>query len=192
MEEVMFHEKSMIKGDAELIRKLVDKKLAPNERTPENILELATPEESPLHKYFTWEDSIAAHKYRLGQAGRILRVIVEVKTQTRHYVNVEIEQKGRVYMTQSEVKEDPYLSRQMLDRAFQAQLNWLSTYSHFPGFKENFSVLIGEIQRIKNQGVQYDFKKQETKRPTTSKGKGSRTQNRSDKGKNKGNESYYR
>lgn len=44
--------------------------------TPKEVLEKAKDENSELHKCFEWNDSIAAEKYRLQQAGNILRMLV--------------------------------------------------------------------------------------------------------------------
>lgn len=46
------------------------------EITRESVLEKARDENSELHKCFEWDDTIAAEKYRLVQAGEILRFIV--------------------------------------------------------------------------------------------------------------------
>lgn len=46
--------------------------------TPEQIVEKATDESIELHKCFEWDDSAAAHKYRLSQAQGIVRCLVLV------------------------------------------------------------------------------------------------------------------
>ena len=47
--------------------------------TAEQVLEKARNDDSELHKCFTWDDSIAAEKYRLEEAKRIIRMLV-IKT----------------------------------------------------------------------------------------------------------------
>jgi hypothetical protein len=54
--------------EAEL-QKIVD---AGTALTPKGVLESARKKSSPLHKYFEWEDSKAAEKYRLEQAYRLI------------------------------------------------------------------------------------------------------------------------
>lgn len=44
--------------------------------TPQEVLDKARDEKTELHKCFEWNDSIAAEKYRLQQAGNILRMLV--------------------------------------------------------------------------------------------------------------------
>ncbi len=42
---------------------------------PADLVEEARAEDHPLHKYFDWDDTTAAHQYRLGQARRVIRDI---------------------------------------------------------------------------------------------------------------------
>lgn len=45
--------------------------------SPENVVSAASSPTSPLHKYFEWDDTEAARRYRLSQAQEILRITVE-------------------------------------------------------------------------------------------------------------------
>lgn len=45
---------------------------------PEDVLKSATPKSSPIHAYFNWDDTKAAHKHRLEQARELIRVSVRV------------------------------------------------------------------------------------------------------------------
>jgi len=47
---------------------------------PEVVVDAARPASSPLHGYFTWDDSEAAQKHRLWEARQLLRVTVEYIT----------------------------------------------------------------------------------------------------------------
>lgn len=42
---------------------------------PSNVVEEARDENSPLHEFFEWEDTIAAEKYRLSQARTLIRSV---------------------------------------------------------------------------------------------------------------------
>ena len=44
--------------------------------TPEMVLEIAKNPDTELHKCFEWEDSVAAHKWRLHQARQIIQSFV--------------------------------------------------------------------------------------------------------------------
>lgn len=62
--------------------------------TPALVVEAATPADSPLHRYFDWDDSTAAHKWRIEQArehirtARIQYVSNGAKKTTRAFVSV--------------------------------------------------------------------------------------------------------
>lgn len=43
---------------------------------PEDIVEASKDESAPLHPCFEWNDTVAAHKYRCGQAAFLIRLIV--------------------------------------------------------------------------------------------------------------------
>ena len=69
---------NLYKADAEKVSKEIES--IPN-ATPSSILEYARNENSELHKCFEWDDTEAARKYRIIQAGNLVRnlVIVESK-----------------------------------------------------------------------------------------------------------------
>ena len=64
--------KGIYKADAQKVANEIGKEKI----TPYEVLEKAKDENSELHKCFEWNDSIAAEKYRLQQAGNILRMLV--------------------------------------------------------------------------------------------------------------------
>lgn len=43
---------------------------------PEDVVEASKDESAPLHPCFEWNDTVAAHKYRCGQAASLIRLIV--------------------------------------------------------------------------------------------------------------------
>lgn len=64
----------IFKADAQ---KVADEIIAIGEEaTPAQILEKARNEETELHKCFTWDDSVAAEKYRLQEARTVVRLLV--------------------------------------------------------------------------------------------------------------------
>ena len=44
---------------------------------PEDVVEAARPANSPLHTRFTWDDSAAAHQFRLEQARTLIRTTIQ-------------------------------------------------------------------------------------------------------------------
>lgn len=66
------------------------------ELTPEDILDDAKHDNSPLHSFFEWSDSAAAHQHRLAQARGLIRSVVAIYTKPdgpavrqRAYVNIK-------------------------------------------------------------------------------------------------------
>jgi len=51
--------------------------------TAESLLEAAKPTKSPLHRFFEWNDGEAAHRYRLQQAGYLVRSVAIVEVESR-------------------------------------------------------------------------------------------------------------
>jgi len=80
--KIMNHERegSMRKQDIRSIRVIKElKRIAAKHAgllRAEDVVEAARPEDSPLHKRFTWNDGEAAHLWRLEEARRIIRVTV--------------------------------------------------------------------------------------------------------------------
>lgn len=45
--------------------------------SPRDVVDAAKNEASPLHPYFEWDDSVAAEKFRLGQARTLMRIRID-------------------------------------------------------------------------------------------------------------------
>lgn len=43
--------------------------------TPQSVVDIARPKGSPLHSHFEWNDKVAGEKYRLSQAGELIRSV---------------------------------------------------------------------------------------------------------------------
>lgn len=85
------------------------------EVTKESFLETARSEESPLHNLFEWNDTVAAEKYRLSQAGYYIRMLVKTPVQGeeekpktfRAFVSVSNhEEKGRFVNAQKALSQE--------------------------------------------------------------------------------------
>jgi hypothetical protein len=56
---------------------------------PEHVVAHAEEPTSPLHGYFTWDDEVAGHQYRLGEAARLIRTVrVEMLGRNERMVQV--------------------------------------------------------------------------------------------------------
>lgn len=115
MEKVSWKVKGLFNADAQkCYEEIGDGKV-----TPAAILDVARDENTELHKCFCWDDTEAAEKYRLLQAGNIVRNLVITPI-------VEDEQPIRVYQITSEKNhyqptrfflEQPDEYKGLLDRA---------------------------------------------------------------------------
>lgn len=95
--------------------------------TPDAVLADAQDKSSPLHDQFTWDDTEAAHQWRLEQARTLIRSVrVEIQTETKTVSTVRYvrspeaigRQQGYADVTKLRTRED--LAREALRREFAA------------------------------------------------------------------------
>jgi hypothetical protein len=87
--------------------------------TAEAVVEYAKDPKTALHSQFTWDDSEAAKRWRLEQAGRIIRLQVRVVSEgtaaTRVLVSLSSDRKaGGGYRDISAVLNDPDMAKELL------------------------------------------------------------------------------
>ena len=102
--------------------------------TPPAVLKDALKKSSPMHDYFEWDDTEAAEKWRIEQAGYLIRnIVVPVILEEgddgepadfRPYVSVVIEEEGPVYMDVQDVMNDPALQEQAIAGAMRELRHW--------------------------------------------------------------------
>lgn len=90
--------------------------------TPQAVVDEATNPASPLHVAFDWDDTSAAAKYRLIQAGRLIkRIKVTREELTEHRVTCAFvdtsDTDAREYHEYEVVRQDPELSARAVARA---------------------------------------------------------------------------
>lgn len=114
--------------------------------TAENVLEANRAEETPLHDEFEWQDDVAAEKYRLHQAGNLIRFICiasETEQQSipiRAFLKTEAAQpyKSLNVIMQS---ADDYAA--MLDRARRELAAFKNKYQALTELKPVFDAISG-------------------------------------------------
>lgn len=99
----------------------------------EKFVEMARPTNSPLHKYFEWDDKKSADKYRLIQAGALIRwVQIELidGKPSRAFVNVKLndEQESRAYVNIETALNDESYRKQLLSEALYELDYWQNNY----------------------------------------------------------------
>lgn len=85
------------------------------EITPGELIRDASFPSSPLHEYFEWDNSKAAHEYRLCQARWLLcAIVVENDFEHKAFVNVKNEENKLVYVELDDALEHPPYIKQLL------------------------------------------------------------------------------
>lgn len=129
------------------------------------LLERASPRNSPIHKFFEWDDSKAAHLYRLKQArGYIQCLVVEIEgNETRKYVPpvyvAGVDAKRYVDIDVARKTKD--LWEQVVERAMNEALVWRNRYRAY----DNLSLIHGAIDKTKKKlGVRDEKSSSDRKR----------------------------
>jgi len=119
--------------------------------TPENVLKSARKTSSPLHECFNWDDSEAAERYRLLQAGNLIRIIIVVENEQRAFENVVIKKPNKkdesVYLSQEEVLDSKEYRKQMLIVALRELSFWKSKYQFYAELKG----IVKEIKKVEKK-----------------------------------------
>lgn len=116
--------------------------------TPEAVIERARNKKHPLHNAFDWDDSIAAAKWRLDQAGNMIRAVVTVvdgkkdKGPVRAFVSVvQSEGEEPSYTTIGIAMSDDEMRRQVLGRALREAKQWKRRYEDYAELGEIFAAI---------------------------------------------------
>lgn len=140
--------------------------------TPSDVVAAAISEESPLHPHFEWDDVRAAHLYREGQAGYLLRsIVVTVQHETGpqdvrafHSVVVasneghaEDHKPERKYITLERAQKVPDFGDQIIAKAKSELDSWEQRHSvyrtMFPKFSKTFKPVLDFIDSGKSKAL---------------------------------------
>jgi len=107
----------------------------------ENLVERARDRNNPLHNFFEWDNTEAAHQYRLHQ-GRVLinQVKIVVQNQTLFgFENVRVEladgNTERFYKPVMEILNNEEQRKELIKRALQTQKYWAEQYEKYSELK---------------------------------------------------------
>lgn len=117
--------------------------------SPEKVVEAARPKTSPLHDYFTWDDSYAAQQWRLEQARQLIRVVVDVidmpdKTQreVRVFVSLPSDRHSEGgYRILSRVLNDEEKKEELLEDALRELIRFREKYDMLKELAGIFKVI---------------------------------------------------
>jgi len=122
---------------------------------PEIIVKEAEQEESPLHPYFCWDDSEAAHAYRIWQARQLIAVVVQyekhIGKNTRVYVSLSQDRvnEGGGYRVLADVLSDRHLRNELLSDALKELNRFEEAYKDLKELAEVFESIRSVRKKIK-------------------------------------------
>lgn len=129
-------------------------RVAHNDRlTQEHIVAEAAKKKSPLHPAFEWDDTLAGHKYRLEQAGYLIRSITvtmeaeDEKPPVRAFVNVERDA-DRSYTSTAHAMSDAELRAQVLARALKELQAWRVRYNELVELARMFAEIDKTMKKL--------------------------------------------
>lgn len=125
--------------------------------TPTKIVTIASNSSSPLHKYFEWDDRIAAHGYRVQQARHlILSIGIESNGGViRSFESIVIDN-SRLYMPTDQIKGSQELVDQVLQSVMRELLFWKQKHQQYQNF---FSGVFEAIDNAEEELVKHEKKK---------------------------------
>lgn len=132
--------------DANTIGIFLEQNFPKGQFTPKQVVDAARPKNSPIHKYFEWNNSRAAELYRISQARKMVTCVVAVIDsipEAPFYVNVKI-QKNRTYIRTDQANKIPDIWSQVLKTALEELLAWKRRYEKF----KQLSPVIRAINKI--------------------------------------------
>lgn len=124
---------------------------------PDEVVKNARPLASPLHKYFTWDDTEAARLCRIAEARDLIRVTVQYITtgdeKREHRVFVSLttdrEQSGGGYRAMAAVLSDAELRTQLLKDALAEMKYFREKYRTLKELAEIFAAMDNVESRAK-------------------------------------------
>lgn len=114
---------------------------------PEDVVEFASDPETALHGEFTWDDTEAAREYRLEQARRVIRVVVEIIPQSaepiRAFVSLVPDRRNRGggYRPMPDVLENADWREQLLAQALRELQSWRAKYEQLRALAPVFEAM---------------------------------------------------
>lgn len=121
--------------------------------TNDLVLDDAKREDSPLHPLFEWDDTVAAHKYRLSQATQLilnLHVETEVDTtvrEVRAYFNTSENDRKGTFINVNSAFENPDTRELVLKRALRELEIFRQKYESLKELAEIFAK-IDELKKV--------------------------------------------
>src|SRR5215471_4327880 len=103
---------------------------------PEDVVEQATPEDSPLHNKFTWDNAKAGHAFRLWEARQLIKTVVELapvgsdQRPVSVFTSISLKRGQTGYRETSVVLANDTMRAQLLQHAFDDLVRLEERYQH--------------------------------------------------------------
>jgi hypothetical protein len=123
---------------------------------PERVVASASAVTSPLHRYFTWDNSEAAEKYRLYEARQLINVCVEylggdVDSPVRVFVSLREDRGQGGYRTLAEVLRSPSKRDALLADAIEEMKYFRDKYKSLKELVEVFKAMSAAERRLSSK-----------------------------------------
>ncbi len=122
------------------------------ELTPKDVVDDARHDNSPLHSFFEWDDSVAAEAHRLSQARGLIRSVVAIyvseekpAVRTKAFVHIP-EPSAPHYRAADHAMSLEKTRKMVLQRAWQELQSWRQRYKDLKEFSDLFEV-IDEVEK---------------------------------------------
>ena len=114
---------------------------------PSDVVELARDENTALHNLFTWDDSIAAEKYREHEAGCIIRNIVVVEKDDSDDNDDGVITVRAIMSTNERTKEYTTVQRVITNKDSYSKL-LAAALAELNAFKKKYKTLSGDLEVV--------------------------------------------
>lgn len=114
---------------------------------PSDVVELARDENTALHNLFTWDDSVAAERYREHEAGCILRNIVIVNKDKTEDDKDKVIVVRAIMSTNERTKEYTTVQRIVTNKDSYTRL-LAAAMAELTAFKKKYETLSGDLEVV--------------------------------------------
>lgn len=114
---------------------------------PSDVVELARDENTALHNLFTWDDSVAAERYREHEAGCILRNIVIVNKDKAEGDKDKVVVVRAIMSTNERTKEYTTVQRIVTNKDSYTRL-LAAALAELTAFKKKYETLSGDLEVV--------------------------------------------
>ncbi len=117
--------------------------------TPALVVDTARDPEHPLHSRFEWDDTTAAEKWRLEQAGQLLRIVTLPRDATRaHDLRAFVAVKGQDSRSSDYIPTEEAMADEFTRRLVLADMNreWRQLKKRYEHMAEFASLILSDLK----------------------------------------------